>query len=51
MKKQTIDYSLLAKDFSIFIDTSSLMRPQAQDLVGVSVSEIEMRKIPQLTVN
>ena len=50
-KKQTIDYSLLAKDFSIFIDTSSIMRPQAQDLVGVSVSEIEMRKIPQLTVN
>ena len=33
MKKQTIDYSLLAKDFSIFIDTSSLMRPQAQDFL------------------
>ena len=32
-KKQTIDYSLLAKDFSIFIDTSSLMRPQAQDFL------------------
>ena len=32
-KKQTIDYSLLAKEFSIFIDTCSLMRPQAQDFL------------------
>jgi len=32
-KKQTIDYSLLATEYSIFIDTCSLMRPQAQDFL------------------
>ena len=47
-KKQTIDYSLLAKEFSIFIDTSSLMRPQAQDFLMqkiVPYLKLENKKI------
>ena len=33
MKKQSIDIPGLIKEYSIFIDTSSLMRPQAQDFL------------------
>ena len=47
-KKYTIDYSLLAKDFSIFIDTSSLMRPQAQDFLIQTIApylKLENKKI------
>lgn len=47
-KQQTINYSLLAKDFSIFIDTCSLMRPQAQDFLMqeiVPYLKLENKKI------
>ena len=47
-KKQNIDYSLLAKDFSIFIDTCSLMRPQAEDFLMqeiVPYLKLENKKI------
>ena len=47
-KKQNIDYSLLAKEFSIFIDTCSLMRPQAQDFLMQKIAphlKLENKKI------
>ena len=48
MKKQSISIPNLIKEYSIFIDTSSLMRPQAQDFLMQKISpylKIEDKKL------